>query len=157
MVMRCLGCLLTGFARTQEDPYKLVILGKDPHRCCVTRADLFFADGHVSLVTCDEEGIVRIFVYDPHGTSCLASSPSGSEKRSGLTACVDPESKSGQHLLCRTEFHGQTEYRSSLLVARRPKNGDPEIPQARLVCGTQQQRKRGLLYLASDAVPVCVC
>lgn len=54
---------------------------------------------------------------------------------SGLIFASDPESKSGQHLLRRTEFHGQTEYRSSLLIARRPKTGDPEIPQARLVCG----------------------
>ncbi|KAI0699171.1 CPSF A subunit region-domain-containing protein [Cerioporus squamosus] len=102
------------FVAFQEDPYKLVILGKDPHRCCVTRADLFFADGHVSLVT-----------Y--------------------------PESKSGQHLLCRTEFHGQTEYRSSLLVARRPKNGDPEIPQARLVCGSVDGSLTTLTYVDESA------
>ncbi|KAI0366045.1 hypothetical protein BV20DRAFT_1115505 [Pilatotrama ljubarskyi] len=77
----------------------------------------------LSIVTCDEEGIVRMYAYDPHADEC------------GLMTEVDPESKSGQHLLRRTEFHGQTEYRSSLLVARRPKTGDPEIPQARLVCG----------------------
>ena len=53
----------------QEDPYKLVILGKDPQHCCVTRADLFFADGHMSIVTCDEEGVVRIYAYDPRGGS----------------------------------------------------------------------------------------
>ncbi|RPD55582.1 hypothetical protein L226DRAFT_490064 [Lentinus tigrinus ALCF2SS1-7] len=117
------------FVAFQEDPYKLVILGKDPQHCCVTRADLFFADGHVSLVTCDEEGVVRIYAYDPH----------------------DPESKSGQHLLRRTEFHGQTEYRSSLLVARRPKNGDPEIPQARLVCGAVDGSLTTLTYVDENA------
>ncbi|KAH9930484.1 CPSF A subunit region-domain-containing protein [Epithele typhae] len=101
------------FVAFQEDPYKLVILGKDPQRGCVARADPFFADGHMSIVTCDEEGIVRIYAYDPR----------------------DPESKSGQHLLRRTEFHGQTEYRSSLLIARRGKANDGELPQARLVCG----------------------
>ena len=57
--------------RTQEDPYKLVILGKDPQHCCITRADLFFADGHMSIVTCDEEGIVRFYAYDPRGTSSV--------------------------------------------------------------------------------------
>ncbi|KAI0754932.1 CPSF A subunit region-domain-containing protein [Daedaleopsis nitida] len=113
------------FIAFQEDPYKLVILGKDPHHCCITRADLFFADGRLSIVTCDEEGIVRMYAYDPH----------------------DPESKSGQHLLRRTEFHGQAEYRSSLLVARRPKNGDPEIPHARLVCGAVDGTLSTLTYV----------
>lgn len=51
----------------QEDPYKLIVLGKDPYHSCVTRADLFFANGHLSIVTCDEEGIIRVYVYDPHG------------------------------------------------------------------------------------------
>ncbi|TBU39387.1 CPSF A subunit region-domain-containing protein [Dichomitus squalens] len=117
------------FVAFQEDPYKLVILGKDPHHCCVTRADLFFADGHLSIVTCDEEGVVRLYAYDPH----------------------DPESKGGQHLLRRTEFHGQTEYRSSLLVARRPKAGDPEIPQARLVCGSVDGSLTTLTYVDENA------
>ncbi|KAH9849008.1 CPSF A subunit region-domain-containing protein [Lenzites betulinus] len=117
------------FVAFQEDPYKLVILGKDPQHCCITRADLFFADGHLSLVTCDEEGIVRLYAYDPH----------------------DPESKSGQHLLRRTEFHGQSEYRSSLLVARRPKAGDPEIPQARLVCGSVDGSLNTLTYVDEAA------
>ncbi|KAI0634706.1 CPSF A subunit region-domain-containing protein [Trametes polyzona] len=117
------------FIAFQEDPYKLVILGKDPQHCCITRADLFFADGHLSIVTCDEEGIVRLYAYDPH----------------------DPESKSGQHLLRRTEFHGQSEYRSSLLVARRPKNGDPEIPQARLVCGSVDGSLSTLTYVDEAA------
>ncbi|OSD02613.1 hypothetical protein PYCCODRAFT_1477600 [Trametes coccinea BRFM310] len=117
------------FVAFQEDPYKLVILGKDPHHCCITKADLFFADGHLSIVTCDEEGIVRMYAYDPH----------------------DPESKSGQHLLRRTEFHGQTEYRSSLLIARRPKHGDPEIPQARLVCGSVDGSLNTLTYVDEAA------
>ena len=49
----------------------------------------------------------------------------------------DPESKGGQRLLCQTEFRGQTEYRSSYLIARRPENvgSDAEIPQAKLICG----------------------
>lgn len=47
---------------------------------------------------------------------------------------LDPESNNGQYLLRRTEFHGQTEYRTSVLVARR-KADDMEIPQAKLLCG----------------------
>ncbi|KAI0323139.1 hypothetical protein GY45DRAFT_1376578, partial [Cubamyces sp. BRFM 1775] len=115
------------FVALQEDPYKLAILGKDPHYCCVARADLFFANGHLSIVTCDEEGIVRLHAYDPR----------------------DPRIE--QHLLRHTEFHGQTEYRSSLLIACRPKTGDPEIPQARLVCGSVDGSLSTLTYVDEAA------
>jgi len=101
------------FVAFQEDPYKLVVLAKDVYSVCITRADLFFADDRVSILACDEEGAVRIYEYDPH----------------------DPESNGGQRLLCRTEFHGQTEYRSSYTIARRVKGPDADIPQAKLLCG----------------------
>jgi cleavage and polyadenylation specificity factor subunit 1 len=58
----------------QEDPYKLVILGKDTQARCLTCADFFFADECLSIVACDEEGVIRMFDYDPHGAlmlSCL--------------------------------------------------------------------------------------
>ncbi|KAF9818061.1 hypothetical protein IEO21_03022 [Rhodonia placenta] len=101
------------FVAFQEDPYKLVILGKDPYQVCVTTADLFFADGRVSLLVGDEDGVIRIYEYDPH----------------------DPESRGGQHLLRRTEFHGQMESRTSVLIARR-RGKDTDIPQARLISGS---------------------
>lgn len=50
---------------------------------------------------------------------------------------TDHESKSGQYLLRRTEFHGQVESQTSALVARRLKE-DEGIPQARLVHGMFQ-------------------
>ena len=31
----------------------------------MTAADFFFADEQLSLVTCDEEGIIRMYEYDP--------------------------------------------------------------------------------------------
>ncbi|TFY69793.1 hypothetical protein EVG20_g3009 [Dentipellis fragilis] len=102
------------FVAFQEDPYKLTILAKDSHHACVGSADFFFADRQLSLVTCDEEGIVRVYEYDPH----------------------DPESKNGQHLLRRTEFHRQVEYRTSTTVARRSKGEDMAIPQAKLILGS---------------------
>ncbi|KAI0938339.1 hypothetical protein AcW1_001910 [Taiwanofungus camphoratus] len=116
------------FVAFQEDPYKLVILGKDPYHVCVTNADLFFADGRVSLVTGDEDGVMRIYEYDPH----------------------DPESNNGQYLLRRTEFHGQTEYRTSVLVARR-KADDMEIPQAKLLCGCTNGSLVSLTYVDEAA------
>jgi len=116
------------FVAFQEDPYKLVVLAKDPLYCCVTDADLFFADGRVSMVTCDEDGVMRIYEYDPH----------------------DPESKNGQHLLRRTEFHGQIEYRTSVMIARR--NGaDSDIPQAKLICGTTDGSVLALTYVEEAA------
>ena len=51
----------------QEDPYKLSILGKDPHPGALTCADFFFAGGLLSILTCDEDGVIRIFDYDPDG------------------------------------------------------------------------------------------
>ncbi|KAF5380083.1 hypothetical protein D9615_006209 [Tricholomella constricta] len=101
------------FVAFQEDPYKLVLLAKDINRVCVTNADFFFADGQLAIVTGDEEGILRIYEYNPH----------------------DPESRDGRHLLLRTEFHGQCEYRTSTLVAQRS-NDDPTIPQAKLIAGS---------------------
>ncbi|KAF8886806.1 CPSF A subunit region-domain-containing protein [Infundibulicybe gibba] len=101
------------FIAFQEDPYKLVLLAKDISHVCVTRADFFFADGELSIVTGDEEGIIRVYEYNPQ----------------------DPESRDGRHLLLRSEFHAQCEYRTSTSIARRAKD-DPVIPHAKLICGS---------------------
>ncbi|KIP11832.1 hypothetical protein PHLGIDRAFT_98931 [Phlebiopsis gigantea 11061_1 CR5-6] len=113
----------------QEDPYKLVVLAKDYYPVSVTCADLFFADGRASIVSCDEEGVVRLNEYDPH----------------------DPESRHGQRLLCRTEFNAQTEYRTSCTIARRGKGIEAEIPQAKLICGMVDGSLSSLTYV-DDAV-----
>ena len=59
----------------QEDPYKLVLLAKDTKRVCVTNADFFFTNGELSFVTGDEEGIIRIYEYNPQGILTLFLSP----------------------------------------------------------------------------------
>ena len=102
---------------------------------CVTAADFFFTDQTLSLVTCDEEGIMRMYEYDPHGL-CFHFFLQWKEA-SAVTEqrVIDPESKNGLRLMCRTEFHGQIEYRASVAVARRSKSADPGIPQSKLVCG----------------------
>lgn len=46
----------------------------------------------------------------------------------------DLDSNDGRYLLLRTEFHGQSEYRTSLVIARRTKE-DPDIPQSKLLMG----------------------
>ncbi|KAF8886814.1 CPSF A subunit region-domain-containing protein [Infundibulicybe gibba] len=101
------------FIAFQEDPYKLVLLAKDISHVRVTRADFFFADGELSIVTGDEEGIIRVYEYNSQ----------------------DPESRDGRHLLLCSEFHAQCEYRTSTSIARRAKD-DPVIPHAKLICGS---------------------
>ncbi|TFK49248.1 hypothetical protein OE88DRAFT_1662681 [Heliocybe sulcata] len=100
------------FVAFQEDPYKLVVLAKDIHHHCVTSVNFLFADNRLSIATDDEDGIFRMYEYNPH----------------------DPESKDGQILLCRTEFHAQVQTSTSLAIARRVKE-DPALPQSKLICG----------------------
>ena len=44
----------------------------------------------------------------------------------------DPDSNDGRYLLLRTEFNGQIENRTSLVIARRTKDG-PDVPQSKLL------------------------
>ncbi|KIM78173.1 hypothetical protein PILCRDRAFT_98438 [Piloderma croceum F 1598] len=101
------------FVAFQEDPFKLTVLAKDIRRVGVATANFFFSEGVMSIVTGDDEGVLRIYEYSPD----------------------DPESKNGQHLLCRTEFHGQCQSQSSVVIARRSKD-DLVLPQAKLICGS---------------------
>ncbi|KAG1848301.1 CPSF A subunit region-domain-containing protein [Suillus subalutaceus] len=96
----------------QEDPYKLVTLAKDVRRRHATTVDFFFAGGDLAIASEDEEGVLRLFAYDPS----------------------DPESRGGQHLLCHTEFHSHKECRSTITIARRTKD-EQLIPQAKLMSG----------------------
>lgn len=47
---------------------------------------------------------------------------------------LDLDSNDGRYLLLRTEFHGQSEYRTSLVIARRTKDS-PDIAQSKLLMG----------------------
>ncbi|ESK98097.1 cleavage and polyadenylation specific protein [Moniliophthora roreri MCA 2997] len=100
------------FVAFQEEPYKLVLLAKDVHHCCITKADFFFTANDLSLIACDEEGIVRMYDYSPQ----------------------DPNSRDGRHLLLRTEYNAHAEIRSSAVIARRT---IPEavIPESRIIYG----------------------
>ncbi|KAJ3853994.1 CPSF A subunit region-domain-containing protein [Lentinula lateritia] len=100
------------FVAFQEDPYKLVLLAKDKRHLCVITADFFFAENEMTIFTHDEEGILRLYDFNPH----------------------DPESGDGRHLLMRSEFNSQAEYRTTALIARRTST-DTVIPQAKLLYG----------------------
>ncbi|KAF5370352.1 hypothetical protein D9758_007006 [Tetrapyrgos nigripes] len=99
------------FVAFQEDPYKLVLLGKDLRHNCVTNADFFFTEEDMAILTNDEEGIVRMYEYNP----------------------IDPASD-GRYLILRSEFNAQAEYRTTALIAHRT-TLDEDVPQARLICG----------------------
>ncbi|KZT36486.1 hypothetical protein SISSUDRAFT_989137 [Sistotremastrum suecicum HHB10207 ss-3] len=99
----------------QEDPFKLAVLAKDLGAVCTMTADFIFGDEEMGIVTSDEEGVLRIYAYDPS----------------------DLESRSGMYLMCRSEFHGQSETPRCITVARRTKELDMITPQSRLIyCGT---------------------
>ena len=108
----------------------MVVLSKDYDPLAVTRADMLFAEGRLAIISCDEEGIIRLNEYDPHGMCDVKPCV-----RIHSSLSSDPESRNGQRLLCRTEFHGQTEYRSSCLIARRTDTEDSDIPQSKLIYG----------------------
>lgn len=78
------------FVAFQEEPFKLVVLAKDVQPLPVATADfLFDNDGEFYIVTHDEEGIVRLFEYDPSGRPLLSLCASGSNishsiRRSGV-------------------------------------------------------------------------
>ena len=94
----------------------------------VANADFFFSEDTMSIVTGDDDGVLRIYEYNPGGK--LIFPP----RYFISSLSPDPESKNGQHLLCRTEFHGQTESQSSVVIARRSKE-DHVLPQAKLIYG----------------------
>jgi cleavage and polyadenylation specificity factor subunit 1 len=96
----------------QEEPFKLVVISKDVRRHAVARADLFFSGATVAVVAGDEDGVLRMYAYDP----------------------ADPESKNGQELVYKTEFHTHSECRASLTIARRSEEGSA-VPQGKLLCG----------------------
>ncbi|KAJ7583446.1 CPSF A subunit region-domain-containing protein [Mycena floridula] len=97
------------FVAFQEDPYKLVLVSRDINSVSVTRADFFFGTEEMNVVTTDEEGVVRVYEFNP----------------------LDPSSNVGRHLLIRTEFHAQSEYRSSVVIAQR--GGNSELPQSKVI------------------------
>ncbi|KAH8830152.1 CPSF A subunit region-domain-containing protein [Flagelloscypha sp. PMI_526] len=100
------------FVAFQEEPFKLVVLAKDRRNLCVSCADFFFVQDEMAVVACDDEGVIRVYDYNP----------------------ADPGSQDGRYLLLRSEFFSQSEYRTSVVVARRTKE-DPILPQSKLLMG----------------------
>jgi cleavage and polyadenylation specificity factor subunit 1 len=101
----------------QEDPFKLVILSKGRQPSAVSNADFFFGvDGQLSFIVTDEEGVLRIFDYNPRRASRTKQILPLDFK---LIPFIDVDTNSGHRLLCRSEFHGQSDHHTVLTIARR--------------------------------------
>lgn len=60
----------------QEDPFKLAILSKDMQPVAVSNADFFFGtNNQLSFLVTDEEGVLRIYEYNPARTSLISPFP----------------------------------------------------------------------------------
>ena len=54
-----------------------MVLGKDLNRVGVTNVEFFFREEELSIVTCDEAGVIRIYDYNPIGTDLQLTASSG--------------------------------------------------------------------------------
>ncbi|KAF8719078.1 mRNA cleavage, partial [Rhizoctonia solani] len=86
------------FVAFQEEPFKLVPLGKDRQQLSVTHADFFFgSQAQLSFAVLDDLGVLRLYDYNPH----------------------HPDSDSGLRLICSSEFHTHVTHRGVLSVSRK--------------------------------------
>ncbi|CAE6490781.1 unnamed protein product, partial [Rhizoctonia solani] len=85
------------FVAFQEEPFKLVPLGKDRQQLSVTHANFFFgSQGHLAFAVSDDLGVLRLYDYNPHHS--------------------DPNNVS--QLICSSEFHTHVQHRDVLPISR---------------------------------------
>ncbi|CAE6441366.1 unnamed protein product [Rhizoctonia solani] len=86
------------FVAFQEEPFKLVPLGKDRQQISVTHANFFFGpQGQLSFAVSDDLGVIRLYEYNPH----------------------HPDSNNGLRLICSSEFHTHVSHRDVLPISRK--------------------------------------
>ncbi|CEL62153.1 Protein CFT1 OS=Cryptococcus neoformans var, neoformans serotype D (strain B-3501A) GN=CFT1 PE=3 SV=1 [Rhizoctonia solani AG-1 IB] len=86
------------FVAFQEEPFKLVPLGKDRQQLSVTHANFFFgSQGQLSFAVSDDLGVLRLYDYSPH----------------------HPDSNNGLRLICSSEFHTHVPHQDVLSVSRK--------------------------------------
>ncbi|POY73837.1 hypothetical protein BMF94_3096 [Rhodotorula taiwanensis] len=86
----------------QEDPYKLVMLGRDFRPSRVGGANFIVNEGKLAFVSNDDRGVLRIFEYDPTNIASYA----------------------GHRLMCRTEYAAGSDSYASILFAKHLPNED---------------------------------
>ncbi|EIW66021.1 hypothetical protein TREMEDRAFT_70300 [Tremella mesenterica DSM 1558] len=100
------------FLSFQEDPYKFTVISKDLMPISVTSADFLVHDGHVTFLTYDRSGDIRMVDFDP----------------------ANPESINGERLIVRTEYHGGSPVTVSTMIARRRGVEEEFAPQTQIIC-----------------------
>ncbi|KAH8927140.1 hypothetical protein BT69DRAFT_1278235 [Atractiella rhizophila] len=86
----------------QEEPYKIVLLGKDFRTSRACTVDFLVFENRVAFVSTDAKGALRVFSFDP----------------------ANPESHSGSRLLPSTEFQTVGEATTSLMFGKKGPNDD---------------------------------
>ncbi|KAG5439169.1 hypothetical protein PCANB_001468 [Pneumocystis canis] len=90
-----------------EEPYRMILFGKDHGLLSVSSAEFLVDDEHLYFVVGDDDGNIHIFNYDPE----------------------NPQSFSGQKLLKRGDFHVGSHIKSILMLPKQTfpgKTNDPE-------------------------------
>ncbi|GAA5985839.1 hypothetical protein JCM10908_006298 [Rhodotorula pacifica] len=86
----------------QEDPYKLVLLGRDFRPSRVGGANFIVNEGKLAFISNDDRGVLRVFEYDPTNIASYA----------------------GHRLMCRTEYAAGSDSYASILFAKHLPNED---------------------------------
>ncbi|KAG8822864.1 mRNA cleavage and polyadenylation factor subunit, partial [Serendipita sp. 399] len=84
------------FVAFQEDPFKLIILSRDTRQLFLLDGEFFFAGNDLELVTMDDNGTLRLHLYDP----------------------THLETDEGARLLCPVEFQTHSKSSSFIRIAK---------------------------------------
>lgn len=86
------------FVAFQEEPYRLILLGKDYNEMEITSVNFLLHENEVGFLSTGADGVLRLLEYGP----------------------TVPTSQSGQKLLLRTEFQSAGDVSSSLVIPGKP-------------------------------------
>lgn len=122
------------FAVFQEEPYKLLMLGKDYRNQHITSADFLVSQGKVGFVLSDRKGDLKMLEYNPGRESYLAPLSLDLDRELIIVRPIpDVDAEAGQKLIYKTEYHTGTESSTVLTIARRTTEAELIAPQSELV------------------------
>ena len=111
----------------QEDPFKLVPLGRDYRQQHIVSADFLIDGDDAAFVVSDREGNLRVLEYNP----------------------AHIEAEGGQRLVHAAEYYHGTELSTTVMLARRTSERELTAPQSQLMLGAFR-----LIIAALDVAPV---
>jgi cleavage and polyadenylation specificity factor subunit 1 len=97
----------------QEDPFKLVPLGRDYRQQHIVSADFLIDGDEAAFVASDREGNLRVLEYNP----------------------AHIEAEGGQRLVHAAEYYHGTELSTTVMLARRTSERELTAPQSQLMLG----------------------